>query len=396
MPTFQISDAPTRLDMQPPGADGTIPPGKVGFTVRNMGPRAQTGRIRIEPQNGAEPGWFAITGAPDTSPSEVEKEFDFGGNEAVEVTVRPPKGAPAGKYGFQLKVTAEQDPDTDFVVGPTVAFDLAAPPVIDAPKKPFPWWILAVAAVLILVVGGAVTFFVMRGGGGKELALMPDVATQRAEAAAMEVANVGHGVSFATVRESGAAELTVLRTEPKSGKKLAEGSNATLTIQAPNAACSSLVCSFPGAVFPADVITTLVAEGFDVKYAPALSVADGVVALDSARLDQIKNAAPPMPQVNLPDLRGKSVADAVSLLGGLGLGVSYNTVKSGKADGIIQRSDPAGPVRLEQGSTVAIFYNPLPCTGIRCGVIDRIEIIDGPVIWSPFMTKTMKGQFVQP
>ena len=395
MPTFQISDAPTRLDMQPPGADGTIPPGKVGFTVRNMGPRAQTGRIRIEPQSGADPSWFAITGAPDTSPAEVEKEFDFGGNEAVEVTVRPPKGAPAGKYGFQLKVTAEQDPDTDFVTGPTVAFDLAAPPVVDAPKKSFPWWILAVAAVLILVVGGTVAFFVMRGGG-KDLAEMPDVGTQRAEAAAMQVATVGHGVTFATVRESGATELTVLRTDPKAGKKLAKAANATLTIQAPNAACSSLVCSFPGAVFPADVITTLVAEGFDVKYAPALSVADGVVALDVAKLDAIKNAAPPAPQVTLPDLTGKSVADAVTLLGGLGLGVAYNKVASGSANGLVQRTDPAGPVRLEQGSTVALFYNPVPCSGLRCNIFDRIDVIEGPVIWSPFMTKTMRGQFVQP
>lgn len=387
MPSFQISDAPTQLQMQPAGADGVIPPAKVSFTLRNMGARAQTGRIRVEPQSGADAAWFAITGAPATSPAEIEKEFAFGGNEAIEVTVAPPKGAPAGKYGLRLKVAAEEDPDTDFAEGPTVGFDLAAPPVVVTPHKPFPWWIVAVAAVLVLVAAGVGGFFIWKGMGS-DRPVMPEVAAMRAELAALEVALAGNGVTFQTTREGEGNPLEVVSSDPKAGKKLKEETVVDLTIKAPGGACNSLVCAFPGAIFPASVISTLVAEGFDMKYAPALSVENNIVTVDDALLNQIKNAAPPLPLVNLPPLHNIHVNQAQAILAELGLGVSLNYVSDGNPNGIVQRSEPGGPIRIEKGTTVALFYNPEPCRGFFCGQVWEFQ--SEPMILAPSVLRQMQ------
>ena len=410
MPTFQISDAPSQLQMGTPGADGTIPPAKASFTLRNMGPRAQTGRIRIEPQSGAEPGWFALTGAPDTSPGEFEKEFAYAGNEAIEVTVKPPATAKPGKYAFQIRVTAEQDPDTDFVLGPSVAFELTAKPTVAPPAKgKFPWWIVAVVAVvLLLVAGGVTTFFLLRPG--KAVATMPDLAGERAEAgafkmatlttdppaaggdAAAEVLPMPHSVSFTPAREAGAAELTVLRSDPKAGKTVPADAIVNLTIQAPNGACSSLVCAFPGAIFPPETITGLAAEGFDVKYQAALSVQDGKVVLDAEKLTAIKNTAPPAPMVGLPDLTGQPVDTAVAILGGLGLGVQYNAVAEGAADGTVRRTDPTGGRQIEKGTTISVYYNPVPCVGRLCNIWNNVQIFEQPLRISPFMIQQLQIQ----
>jgi serine/threonine-protein kinase len=395
MPSFQISDAPSRLELGKPGADGAIPPGKAGFTVRNMGPRAQTGRIRIEPMSGADPAWFALAGAPDTSPAEIEKEFDFSGNAAVEAIVRPQAGAKAGSYAFQLKVTAEQDPDTDFVLGPAVAFDIAAPEKAPEPGKKFPWWIVAVAAVLVLAIvgGGAAWYFWPR----PDRIEMPDLAGQPAELAAMQIATLGHGVTFATDRVPGAQSLAVLRTDPEAEGSLEKSAVAALMIQAPSGACGSLVCMFPGATFPPDVIATLVAEGFDPKYAPALSEEGGIIVLDPAQLAEIKNAAPPAPIVTVPNLVGVHIGDAAGILAGLGLGAEFTAVATGSADNRIQRTNPGAGGRVEAGTNIGIVYRPEEVVGPRpcrfCDVIQPdIRILEEPVILSPDILRMIQVQ----
>ena len=55
-------------------------------------------------------------------------------------------------------MVSAQNPDEDFAEGPTVSFEVPAP----APKKPFPWWIVAVAAAVVLVIGGLTAYLMMR------------------------------------------------------------------------------------------------------------------------------------------------------------------------------------------------------------------------------------------
>lgn len=300
MTSFQISDAPVRLDLQPPGPDGRVPPGKLRFTVRNMGPRAQSGRIRIEPANGADPGWLALGGAPATSPAEIERDFEYGGTHEVEAIIHPPAGVAAGSHGFRLRVVAVDDPDVDVTLGPVVAFTLpesAAPPKKE--RMRLPRWAIAVAAVMVLAVAGAVAWFVLRPV--EDGVPMPTFVGQDPAAAAIIVASFGNPVRFSLDGDGGGTPMKVLSHLPAEGRTLASGTTAQLTVKAPTGACTSLICQFPNADFPADVLLKLGETGFDVRFAPALSRSGNTIVLDEARLASLRQPQqPPSQNVRCP------------------------------------------------------------------------------------------------
>ncbi|MDO5371488.1 PASTA domain-containing protein [Paracoccus sp. (in: a-proteobacteria)] len=364
MPSFQITEAPSRLEMGAPDAGGVTPPAKATFLVRNMAPSAQVGRITVEPLDGARPEWFEIAGAPATSPGKIERDFVYGGNQSVEVTVRPPPNAPAGNHGFRLRVAAESDPDADFVQGPAVAFTLTAAPAAPAPKKKIPWWIFAAAAAMVVLLAGVGAFMFMRPPATP----VPEgLVGQRAEvAAATVVSAIDRPVSFRLTREGTGEPLAVLSTRPREGADVDKDEAVELTALTPPGSCDSLICRFPDARFPPAAVTALAAEGFDVKYAPALSIVDGAVRVDAARLEEIRNAAPPVPTVRLPRLAGLTVGQAQQQLADLGLGINLTTVTDGPEDGLVRRSAPEGPADIPAGSIVQVFYRSQPCIGRRC------------------------------
>lgn len=372
MPSFQITEAPSRLEMGAPDASGVTPPAKATFLVRNMAPSAQVGRITVEPLEGARPEWFEIAGAPATSPGKIERDFVYGGNHAIDVTVRPPANAPAGNYGFRLRVAAEGDPDADFVQGPAVAFALTAVAAPPAPKKRVPWWIFAAAAAMVAVLVGVGAFMFMRPPATP----VPEgLVGQRAEvAAATVVSTINRGVSFALTRDGEGEPLAVLSTDPRAGAGVDEDEIVELTALTPAGSCDSLICRFPDARFPPAAVTALAAEGFDVKYAPALSIADGQVLVDTAKLAEIKNAAPPVPMVRLPRLAGMTVSQVQQTLSDLGLGMELSSVTEGPEDGLVRRTVPEGPTELPAGSIVQVVYRSQPCTGIRCFVVRDLVV----------------------
>jgi hypothetical protein len=150
--------------------------------VRNGAGRRQTGQLGVEPEAGAEPGWFAFEGAAPGAGAEFTQDFEAGATATVRLTVTVPPAAPGGSANFRVRLTAESDPDNDFVQSPAVALTIPPPAVApQVPKKPFPWWIPAVAAALLLVVGGVVAYFVLFAGPGR-----PEVAG-RSEAEARQI-----------------------------------------------------------------------------------------------------------------------------------------------------------------------------------------------------------------
>lgn len=364
MPSFQITEAPSRLEMGAPDASGVTPPAKATFLVRNMAPSAQVGRITVEPLDGARPEWFEIAGAPATSPGKIERDFVYGGNQSVEVTLRPPPNAPAGNHGFRLRVAAESDPDADFVQGPAVAFTLTAAPVAPAPKKKIPWWIFAAAAAMVVLLAGVGAFMFMRAPATP----VPEgLVGQRAENAASAVVEaIDRGVTFALSREGTGEPLTVISTRPAAGSGVDEDELVALTVRIPDGPCDSLICRFPDARFPSATVKALAPLGFDVKYAPALTVAQGEVRVDAARIEEIRNAAPPVPVVRMPRLAGLTVDQARQQLADLGLGMNLTSVTDGPEDGRVHRTAPEGPTELPAGSIVQVFYRSEPCIGRRC------------------------------
>jgi PASTA domain len=83
------------------------------------------------------------------------------------VKVVTPPGVPAGKYQFRLDAISVINPDDDFTEGPTVDLEVE---VTEAPKKAFPWRLIAAAAgAVILIV--TLTWLLWPSGGVE----VPDV-----------------------------------------------------------------------------------------------------------------------------------------------------------------------------------------------------------------------------
>jgi beta-lactam-binding protein with PASTA domain len=155
MPSFAIADCATALDLSP--AEGGGRGGTLTASVRNQSGRRQAARFAVVPGEGVEPGWFAIDGAPPGL--EAERDFEAGATQTVAVRLAVPASAPAGARSFRLRVTAldGEGTDSDFALGPAVAFTVPEAPPPPKPPRRFPWPIAAgVAAVLLVAVGLAV------------------------------------------------------------------------------------------------------------------------------------------------------------------------------------------------------------------------------------------------
>jgi hypothetical protein len=151
--------------------------GQASFTVSNTSERELVSRAQVEPQDGASPAWFTITGEP-------KRNFAVGGTEQFVVQIAVPVDVPAGSYSFRLNALGVDNPDEDYTQGQSVTFEV---PAVQPEKKTFPWWIILVG-VGVLVVGGVI-FAVLSGRNVEEDAEAQASAT--ATAAAVATANAG-------------------------------------------------------------------------------------------------------------------------------------------------------------------------------------------------------------
>jgi hypothetical protein len=71
------------------------------------------------------------------------------------VKLSVPPGTPEGQHAFHLLVANVANPDEQFAIGPSVAFQVQRPAPMA--QKKFPWWIVALAAGVLLITAGAIT-----------------------------------------------------------------------------------------------------------------------------------------------------------------------------------------------------------------------------------------------
>lgn len=210
---FAITTASDRITT---GGDGR---GEITFTVTNSSPRSLRGQLRVRPLGSTQREWLNIAG-------EIERNFSPNTTQQVIVRITTPPGTPAGRYQFRLDTVSLLNPDDDFTEGPTVDLEIKA---TAAPKKPFPWWIIAAAAGgLVLIV--ALTWFFWPSGIEVPDAVGLDVgeATKKFEAARFKVEVKQQ--SNATV-----AVNHVFAQEPEAKSKAKEGAVVTLLVSAQTA-----------------------------------------------------------------------------------------------------------------------------------------------------------------
>ncbi|HEX5081685.1 MAG TPA: hypothetical protein VFY40_06555 [Blastocatellia bacterium] len=143
---FAITAASDRVSI---GGDGR---GEITFTVTNSSARPLRGQLRLRPLGSTKGEWLNIAG-------ETERNFSPNATQQVIVKVAAPAGAPAGKYQFRLDAISVINPDDDFTEGPAVDLDIKA---TEAPKKKFPWLIVAAAAGALVLIAALTLFLLFR------------------------------------------------------------------------------------------------------------------------------------------------------------------------------------------------------------------------------------------
>ncbi|MBN1205931.1 MAG: LamG domain-containing protein [Myxococcaceae bacterium] len=127
--------------------------GEFTFTVSNALGRPVRARAVIEPEGQLQRGWVMISG-------EAERELALDGTQNYAVKVSTPPGVPEGTYSFRLVVVDVANPDEEFAIGPSVAFQVQRPAA--PPRKRFPIWI-PLSAVAVLLLGIVTTALLLRG-----------------------------------------------------------------------------------------------------------------------------------------------------------------------------------------------------------------------------------------
>ena len=133
---FAITAASERVTA---GGDGR---GEITFTVTNSSARPLRGQLRVRPLGSTKGEWLSVAG-------EAERVFSPNATQQVVVKVATPPGTPAGKYQFRLDAISVINPDDDFTEGPTIDLEVKA---TEAPKKAFPWWIIAAAGGAVILI----------------------------------------------------------------------------------------------------------------------------------------------------------------------------------------------------------------------------------------------------
>lgn len=206
---FEITAAANRVQL------GANRKAQTAFTVSNVLGRPMRGRVKVVAEEGAEAGWFTVAGP------EV-RDFAAGATDQVRVDLAVPAGVAEGDYPFRLDVVAEENPDELSARGQSVHLQV---PASEAPKKPFPWWIVAVAAAVLVAVVAVVLWLVLADSGVD----VPDVEGRPADVAQALLENAGFVVEVETDFETQEEPGTVLGREP-AGDSLEEGSTVTLRV----------------------------------------------------------------------------------------------------------------------------------------------------------------------
>jgi hypothetical protein len=203
---FAISTVSDRVSI---GGDGR---GEITFTVTNSSARPLRGQLRVRPLGSTKVEWLNIAG-------ETERTFSPNATQQVAVKVNAPPGVPAGKYQFRLDAFSLINPDDDFTEGPTVDLDIKA---TEAPKKAFPWLLVAVAAGAVILIA-ALTWLLWPKG-----VEVPDVVGLDVGAATKKFEDLNFKVEVTRQVNASVAVNRVFGQDP-AGKSTAEA-GATITL----------------------------------------------------------------------------------------------------------------------------------------------------------------------
>lgn len=221
MPSFEIPDGPTTVPLK---AEGGFHKGSAVFGVTNKTGEGLTARFSVQVQGDGKAEWYTVQGEP-------ERAVAAGETHTVTVVAKIPGATPPGQHRMKLRAINVNDPDNDSTDSTAATVTIpAAEKKEEKPKKPFPWWILAVVGgVLVLVIGAIVAIMVINGG-----AKVPDVVGKPYLEAKAALAEEGYETTTRTDQQTGdKPPETVLAQAPAAGTKLKDSEPVALTVAVP-------------------------------------------------------------------------------------------------------------------------------------------------------------------
>ena len=216
--------------------------------------------------------------------------------------------------------------------------------------------------------GSAVVLFVSRGTPGAEV---PDVIGESEATARQILEQAGFVVNATEEANRDQPDGTVLTQSPQAGETAPEGSTVNIVVSS-----GTPVGRVPDVTnLPeADGRARLIDEGFEVSVDREESTAvergrvirtDPEAGTDTelgSTVTMVVSSGPPEPETqNVPDVVGRTEAEATSILNNAGFSVSRRTqtVVSEDEDGVVLEQSPKGGTEAERGATVIITVGRL-------------------------------------
>lgn len=317
-----------------------------GFNVSNEAARSVRLSIETRTEGGTQEDWLEVLG-------DIEREFPGSGSDQVTVRVKLPKDTPEGKYAFRLRVYATDEPE-QFAESPAVAVQVPAPAEPrqkEEPKKPFPWWIVAVA-VAVLVIGGVVTAILISGPPTvPAVAGMPlDKAIEALEDAKLSVGDVTEKVSGETDAGS------VISSDPPADTEVEKGSTVSLAIEAISVEVPALT-----RMRVAEADEALVAAGLvlgEKTWKQSGGAGGTIIAQAPAAGDRVLpgtaiNITAVEASTTVPSVVGQTVSGARQTFTGLGLRLGRTTSRrAGGTPGVVLSHTPAASQKVKPGTQI--------------------------------------------
>jgi hypothetical protein len=271
------------------------------FTITNSGKAALEGRVRLTP-TGQNPAVAEWL----TITEPVEQAYKPNEERAYSVNIAVPPDAPGGTYLFRAEAYSVANPNDDYVGGPEFSFTIMRDPPPTA-SRGFPLWIPFTGLALVIAIAALVAVFVFSGSDADEPTTVPKL--------------VGQSESEAT-RLLVEARLTVGDIERKPTAEVPEGQ---IIAQSPE----------PDQAAEAGAVVSLVV---------------------AAKVDT--------PMVAVPDLIGKTVAEAQRILVEKKLKpgvVGEDPDAAGTVGSVVQQSPAVGAnVGLESEVSLVVKAKPAP------------------------------------
>jgi hypothetical protein len=165
MPTFEIPDGPTSVELKRSGNAQNPGPatGSVAFSVTNKSGDGCDGRLSVVPSGGSKLEWFTIDG-------DRERTFGAGETQTATIKVSAPAATAAGDYPFRLRAVVVNDPDNDHAEGPVATAKVPPPQLVNGGFH-IPWWVWLIVGLVVLLLISLVLWFTFGNSGSKTAAV---------------------------------------------------------------------------------------------------------------------------------------------------------------------------------------------------------------------------------